>query len=219
MKLRNLLALMSMTLLLGASACSTTESAQTDAAPEVAQQSQDLEMAPKDDQAEAAHEMKAGDKHAKMKEICPMQVEGTTRELSKLDDAVAMDFTTTGDVDELRARVEKMSQMHGKMHGEGGDMHHGKMHGEMKHGEMKHGEMTEEQREMREQMKQMMSDVTVSTEELDSGMRLKLTPADAAQVDALYGMMQKRSEAMGEHGQCPMKMMGAGAQMQEQPQN
>lgn len=216
MKLRNLLALMSMTLLLGASACSTTESAQTEAASETAQQSQDLEMAAEADQAEAAHEMQPRDKHAKMKEICPMQVEGTTRELTKLDDAVAMDFTTTGDVDELRARVEKMSQMHGKMHADSGDMHHGKkMHADG--GEMKHGEMTEEQREMREQMKQMMSDVTVSTEELDSGMRLKLTPTDAAQVDALYGMMQKRSEAMGEHGQCPMKMMGAGAQMQEQP--
>lgn len=242
MNFRTLLTMVSMALLLGASACSTTEGAQTDASAQTTEQSQNVEVsdaaAPEDAQASATQDMQANPKHARMKEICPMQVEGTTRAVTKLDDAVAMDFTTTsGDVDELRARVQKMSQMHGQMHGnmhaEMKDAHgkqpaemkgkHAKMRAEMKgeqgkmnHG-MKHGEMTEEQRQMHKQMKQLMADVTVSTEELDAGMRLKLTPKDATQVDALYAMMQKRSEMMGEHGQCPMKMMGTDTA--EQPQD
>lgn len=215
MKFSNLLALLLMTLLLGASACSTTDSAQTDAPAEAAVQAENPETG-----AHAGHHVESaqaqsgqGHTHAEsrhahskgnkkmMKEMCPMQVEGTTRELTKLDDAVAMEFTTTGDVDALRERVQKMADMRAKkMQGKQGKMKHGEMHGKKMH-----GEMSDEQRQMRAQMMQMMSDVTVETEEIDAGMRLKFTPNDAAQTDALYGMMQKHS---ANHGQCPMKMMG-----------
>jgi hypothetical protein len=69
-----------------------------------------------------AEKQQADKQQMMMAKMCPMKVEGTTRQIVKLDDAVAMDFTTTGDVEELRQRVQKMPQMHQKMHAEGGMM-------------------------------------------------------------------------------------------------
>lgn len=217
MTIRNLLVLVSMALLVvGGSACTTTDHAQAGAPAAQIEQTQGPMM-----DAPAAHHpdgqeagtTQANDHQQMMQQMCPMQVEGTTRKIVKLDNAVALDFTTTGDVDELRRRVQKMAQMHEKMHGEGGMMQgqHGQMQGgqgQMMHGEM-HGQMTDEQRQMHQQMMQMMSGVTVRTESIDGGMRMVFTPKDATQVDRLYEMMERHSQMMGEYGPCPMmQMMG-----------
>lgn len=241
MTLRNLLTLISMAVLIGATACSTSSEAESDEQAEQAeqtqtqqeqeQQEQGLEQAEADEPAQTDQ---AADKQQMMAQMCPMQVEGTTRQLVKLDDAVAVDFTTTGDVDELRRRVLKMAQMHEKMHGDGGQMEHGQMHGQMhgeqgqmEHGQMEHGQMhgqmhgeqmTEEQRQMHGQMMQMMSDVTVETEEIESGMRMKFTPKDPAQTDKLYQMMEKHSQMMDEKGQCPMMQMMDDGSKEQEPQ-
>jgi hypothetical protein len=243
MTLRNLLTLFSMTLLVGLTACSTTGEAEADEPAEQTEQAQTQQQTddhtahhPEEQQAESAQ---MADKQQMMAKMCPMQVEGTTRQVVKLDGAVAMDFTTTGDVDELRQRVPKMAQMHQKMHGEGammqggmdggkgqmqhGQMQHGQMqHGQMQHGQMQHGQMhgqmTEEQRQMRQQMMQMMADVTVDTEEIENGMRMKFTPKDGAQADRMYQMMQKHAQMMGEDGQCPMMQMMGGGPMEGQPE-
>lgn len=226
MKLRNFTLLISMALLIGLTACSTTDEAEADEPAEQTEQAQNQQQAddhaahhPEGQQIEGqqAEAKQMADKQQMMAKMCPMQVEGTTRQVVKLDDAVAMDFTTTGDVEELRQRVQKMAQMHDKMHAEGGMMHGG-MHGEqgpMQHGQM-HGQMTEEQRQMRQHMMQMMADVTVETEEIESGMRMKFTPKDAPQADKLYQMMQKHTQMMGEQGQCPMMQMMGGGPVEEQ---
>lgn len=69
---------------------------------------------------------------------------------------------------------------------------------------------------MRQQMMQTMSDVTVTTEEIEAGMRMKLTPKDAAQADKIYQMMQKHAQMMEDNGQCPMMQMMGGGPLEEQ---
>lgn len=217
MKIRTLMTLISMTFLIGTSACSTTDNAQTNvpaAQVEQTQHSMTDDHVAHHPEGQKAGADQANDRQQMMTQMCPMQVEGTTRKVVKLDDAVALDFTTTGDVDELRQRVQKMAQMHAKMHSEGGMMHgeHGQMddkQGQMQHGEM-HGKMTDEQQQKHQQMMQTMSGVTVETVSIDGGMRMMFTPKDAAQVDKLYEMMENHSQMMGEHGQCPMMQMMGG---------
>ncbi|QED28129.1 hypothetical protein FRD01_12985 [Microvenator marinus] len=217
MKIRTLMTLISMTFLIGTSACSTADNAQTNvpaAQVEQTQHSMTDDHAAHHPEGQKAGADQANDHQQMMAQMCPMQVEGTTRKVVKLDDGVGMDFTTTGDVDELRRRVEKMAQMHAKMHSEGGMMQgqHGQ-HDQMKHGEMHgkmHGEMTDEQRQKHQEMKQMMSGVAVSTVSINGGMRMMFTPKDAVQVDKLYEMMEKHSQMMGEQGQCPMMQMMGG---------
>ena len=227
MKFRNLAVLLSMALLIGLTACSTPGEAEADEQAEQAEQAQTQQQT--DDHAahhpggpQAGAEQKAGmqqtDKQQMMMQMCPMQVQGTTRQAVKLDDAVAMDFTTTGDVEELRQRVQNMAQMHEQRHADGGMMQGGmhRQQGKMQQGKM-HGQMTEEQRQMRQQMMQMMSDVTVDTEEIDGGMRMKFTPMDSAQADKLYHMMQKNAQMMADQGQqCPMMQMMGGWPAKEQ---
>ena len=220
MKFRTFSAPLMMALLIGLTACSTTGEAEAEAdeSAQTQQQADDHEAHHPEGQEPDAEPRT--DKMEMMAQMCPMQVEGTTRELVELDDAVAMEFTTTGDVDELRRRVEKMAQMHDGMHGEGGRMHRGQRHhhgedGPDQRGRM-HGEMTEEKRQMHQQMMQMMSDVTVETEEIDGGMRVKFIPDDAEQVDELYQMMQHHTQMMEEEGRCPMMHMMDDEPTQEQ---
>lgn len=198
---RTFAALFSMALLIGLTACGTTSTAESgEPAPPEQQVDEHAEHHPEDQEAETSEP----DRQQMMAQMCPMHVEGTTRELVRLDDAVAMEFTTTGDVDELRQRVEKMGQRHGQMHGEGGQMRG--EGGQRRHGQM-HGEMTEEQRQMRQQMREIMSEVTVETEEIEDGMRVKFTPEDAEDLDELYENMQQHIEMMEEQGHCPMMQM------------
>lgn len=188
MKLRHILTLLSAAALIGLPACGTTSEAEADQSAR-----QGMQAESKDDHSR--HAQHKGDRQEMMSEMCPMKVEGTTRQVVKLDDAVAMDFTTTGDVDDLRERAQKMAQAHQRMHAKDA------MEGNRK---MVHGEMTEDQREMRREMLQTMSSVSVETEEIDSGMRLRFTPEDADQVDEVHEMMERHTDMMGEKGNCPM---------------
>lgn len=212
MKTRIFAAPLMIALLIVLTACSTSSQAEADEPVQTQQQADDhAAHHPEGRQAEAEQ---TEDKHQMMAKMCPMQVEGTTRQLVKLDDAVAMEFTTTSDVSELRRRVERMAQMHERMHGEDGHMH-GHMHGKMQHGERHEEmteEMTEEKRQMHRQMMQRMADVTVETEEIEGGMRVKFTPDDAAQVDELHQMMEQHTHMMDEEGHCPMMHMMGGEQ-------
>ncbi len=202
MKFHNYTILISMTLLVSLTACSSTKGAE----PDTQTHQQALTQQQREDHAahhplgDQAEDQKMTEKQEMMKKMCPMQVEGTTSQVVKLDNAVAMDFTTTGDVAELRQRVQKMAQKREKMHGEGG------MKGQQgEKGKMMKGQMTEEQK----QMMQMMSDVTVETTQIDGGTRMSFTPKDATKTDSLFQMMQKHSQMMNEKGQCPMmQMMG-----------
>ena len=141
--------------------------------------------------------------------MCPMQVEGTTRNIVKLDDAVAMDFTTTGDVDEVRSRVAKMASKHNKMHGDDSKMMKGKSgkmkgHGKGKYkGKMKGKDKMNEKGKMAEKHKKMkmMDDVTAKASNIEGGARMTLMPEDPEKADKIFKMMKEHA---GKKGQCPM---------------
>lgn len=120
-------------------------------------------------------------KKKKMAQMCPMKVEGTTTSIEKLDEAVAVDFTTPeGDVDELRHRVEKMAERHGE--------HPGNMKNAAKR-------------------KKIMANSTAETEKIEDGVRMKVRPKTSDQMGMLYEHMSKHSEMMAKGKGCPMKMM------------
>jgi hypothetical protein len=213
MKFHNYTILISMTLLMGLTACSTGSGAEADTQTQQQAQTQQQgeDHAAHHPDGDEAEDQKMTEKQEMMKKMCPMQVEGTTRQVVKLENAVAMDFTTTSDVAELRQRVQKMAKKHEKMHSEGG------MKGQQgEKGKMMKGQMTEEQKQMRKQMMQMMTDVTVATTQIDGGTRMTFTPKDATKADSLYQMMQKHSQMMDEKGQCPMMQMMGDEPMEHQ---
>lgn len=147
-----------------------------------------------------------------------MAVEGTQVDLEKRDDTVAVDFTTTGDVDQLREHVGQMAQMHSQQRGRHrGRMPHGQ--GRMPHGRgmmdagdaggpmQRRGMMDagDAGRPMRPGM--MMRDADIRTEEIEGGMRIIMTPRDPDQLDKLYQHMQQQMQRMEQMGDCPMRQM------------
>ena len=86
MEIRGITTLLSVVLLIALAACSTSGQAEADdhAAHHPEGQHDDAE--------------EPADKQKMMEQMSPIKVEHTTRELVELDDAVAMEFTTTGDV-------------------------------------------------------------------------------------------------------------------------
>lgn len=143
-----------------------------------------------------------------MQGMCPMQVEGTVVAAEKVDGGVALTFTTSSDVPELRRRVARMAQMHGQ-HGMG--MHalagadHGHAHGGQRSDASQHqGGM------MAGGM--MMPAATARSEEVQGGARILLTPQDAADLEKLREHARHMTERMSS-GQCPMmSMLGEGAE-------
>jgi hypothetical protein len=123
-----------------------------------------------------------------------MAVEGTTARAEDVDGGVAMAFTTTGDVAELRRRVAHMAEMHGSHPGGG----HGMMMGEGHPGGM-----------MGEGMK--MPPATARSEDIEGGARIVFTPKDPADLAALREQTRRHAEQMAS-GQCPMMAMHAGAE-------
>lgn len=128
--------------------------------------------------------------HATMSErmqgMCPMAVEGTTARAEDVEGGVAMVFTTTGEVEELRRRVAHMAQMH--------DAHHGRAGGTGMHGMM---------------MGEDMPSASARTEDVDGGSRVVLTPQDPADLATLRELVRAHAEKMNA-GECPM-MSGSDA--------
>lgn len=144
--------------------------------------------------------------------MCPMQVEGTTVRAADVEGGVALTFTTSGDVAELRRRVAHMAEMHGH-HGE----HHGHgmgMHGQSSGGGGEHAHGAQQGGAGQPQSGQhqggmmmgggmMMPAATARTEEIDGGARVILTPRDPADLGKLREHAQHMAERMAS-GQCPM---------------
>ena len=118
--------------------------------------------------------------------MCPMAVEGTSVTVEHVEGGAALVFTTTGDVADLRERVRGMAEMHARRHSEG-MMGHGGGHG---------GGM-------------MMPAAEASAEDVPSGARLVLRPADPADLDVLRERVGMHAERMGA-GECPMMSAGSG---------
>ena len=112
---------------------------------------------------------------------CPMHVAGTQVALSDTPTGVAIDFTTTGDVGELRARVHHMASMHDQMSG-------GHDPGIMNDSSM------------------MMPPSHAAANDIDGGAHLVLIPVDPAQLDALRATAHRHVDMM-RGGECPMMKM------------
>lgn len=126
--------------------------------------------------------------------MCPMMPPaGTNVVATDTNDGVAIAFTTTGDVADLRTRVHRMAEMHEKMRAmhHGGEMDSGMGSGDM-HGRMMHTQM-------------MAARVTV--EDIPGGSRLVFVPSDPSQVSALRDQAREHAAMMAK-GECPMMKTG-----------
>lgn len=112
---------------------------------------------------------------------------------------VALQFTTTGDVAGLRARVHRMAEKHNRMMGSGMGMQGGMMGsgGGMQGGMQGSGGMHGRGMMMR------MIPSRASVEDIPGGARLVLTPDDPSQLGALRDHA-RRMAAMMQQGRCPM---------------
>ena len=138
-----------------------------------------------------------------MTNMCPMRVEGTKVTTSDVEGGIALAFATpTGDVSDLRRRVQEMADMHNRSErmGMGGPTGGANGHqGMMMSGGMMNGMMGDGM---------MMPAATAVVEEVPGGSRVILRPKDPAKLDALREHAHKCSERM-QRGECPM--MGAQA--------
>jgi hypothetical protein len=162
----------------------------------------------------------------RMRDTCPMKVPGTTVTSADVEGGVALAFITkTGDVAELRRRVQRAAETHNSnyagggmmmggqgrdgadtMRGRGAGAEPGHMGGDrggmmMGGGAMTGGGM-------------MIPASTVSAENVNGGARLVFRPKDTAQMEALREHVRMRAERMTQ-GECPM--MSTGAQGQAAP--
>ncbi len=129
-------------------------------------------------------------------QACPMLVEGVVVGTSDTPDGIALDFTTaSGDVEDLRARVEHMAKMY--------EMHAG-------HGSM----MWQHKGHMRAEgdqpgMGSSMPAASAKSEPIDDGARLVLTPLDPAKLEALREQVRDHQKHMSAN-ECWMPSAGAG---------
>jgi hypothetical protein len=139
--------------------------------------------------------------------MCPMQVPGTTAKTADVEGGVALSFTTSGDVADLRQRVRGMAEMHNRHHSDGmmmgGQQGAGGGSREHPHGSgaaagdgccgermMMHGGM-------------MMPSATASVEDIPGGARIILRPKDPAKLGALREHARMHAARMAQ-GECPM---------------
>lgn len=141
-----------------------------------------------------------------------MMIDPATTQVSTSDtsDGVAIAFTTTSDVNEVRARVHHMADMHNQIAG----MRTPEKDTGMQHGGMPGGSQggigTERDTAQSEEIpshehmpgKQMVPS-SATAEDVPGGARVVLVPADPAQVTALREDARLRADMM-KKGQCPL---------------
>jgi hypothetical protein len=134
---------------------------------------------------------------------CPMVVQGADVKVSDTEGAVALTFTTdTGDVADLRTRVQHMAQMYQMHHGQTGMMWHhmggkaakGTGHGGPGMGGEDMGHMAR---------RGPMPTASATMTNTDLGARLELRPSDASQLDALREHVRWHQQRM-HSGECWM---------------
>ena len=129
-----------------------------------------------------------------------MRVPNSTVSVSDTSGGVAVAFTTTGDVTELRRRVRHMAEMHSRHHA-GARMGGRRGAGAGEH-PMGPGRMMGQQ---------MMIASTSAFEEIEGGARIVLTPSDPSGLEALRAQVRAHAERMS-RGECPMMVMHAPAE-------
>ena len=108
---------------------------------------------------------------------CPMQIQGTELSIDDVPGGIALTMTTkTGDVAQLRLRIESMAKMHAASAGAG--IPGARMHGNN-------------------------IPFSVKYEEVSNGARLMLTPQDPAKLDEFRVRIREHAEQM-KKGNCSM---------------
>lgn len=112
---------------------------------------------------------------------CPMEVTGTTVRTVDADGSVAMTFTTTtGDVEELRESVKKLSEKYERR--------------AQRRDDREDGGATPRQA--------AMPDATTAVENVDGGARIVFVPEDASELDELRERVRVHEERMSSTGKC-----------------
>lgn len=140
----------------------------------------------------------------KMAAMCPMGVEDTSVRAEPVEGGVAMVFTTTGDVAELRRRVAHMAQMHQRRQAAVGEEGMGHMQhrqsaqrdgeGMMREGMMGGGMLAGRMMDMPHE---------VRAEDIEGGARLVISPLDPQDLPELRAEVEEHAAQM-ESGRCPM---------------
>ncbi len=135
-----------------------------------------------------------------------MSVPGTQVAAADTPDGEAVSFTTTPDrVEELRARVHAMADVHNRRHA-GAMEEHGGMHGGMMGGGMTGGMGSSG--EAADQTSTMPPPSRAAVEDVQSGARLVVTPNDPADLERLRSVVRMRAQHMQESGTCEMGSHG-----------
>jgi hypothetical protein len=147
--------------------------------------------------------------------MCPMMIDPATTQVSTSDtsDGVAIAFTTTSDVNEMRARVHHMADMHNQLTGiREGEMDSGMQHREMPGG-TQGGIGTQNDTTLGDEIPshehlpgRQMVPSTATAEDVPGGARVVLVPADLSQLTALREDARLRADMM-KRGQCPMSAL------------
>ncbi len=138
-----------------------------------------------------------GDMMQQLRAGCPMVVEGADVVVANTEEGVALTFTTeSGDVGDLRARVQHMAQMYGMHAGQRGMMwHHMGGQGKGRGGPgMDMGHMAG---------RSPMPAASATVTEVDKGARLELGPTDASQLEHLREHARLHQQRM-KTGECWM---------------
>jgi ABC-type Zn2+ transport system substrate-binding protein/surface adhesin len=129
--------------------------------------------------------------------MCPMTARGTTVALGDVPDGVAIKFTTSGDVAELRHHVHHMAEMHEHMTG----MHEHKMANDHEH--KADGQALDSGAHSGSPGMMMMVPSSASAEDIDGGAQLVLMPRQADQLEALRQHAHMHAARMA-GDMCPM---------------
>ncbi len=132
---------------------------------------------------------------------CPMEVPGTSPRAVRLADGAAIDFVTGdgSEVEELRRQVTRKVHVHQEHHREPSEVE--------PLDEAMLARMSEVDRERmrhRWNRRRLIGTSTVTGEAIEGGMRVKLVPADPAELDALYGSVEETTRDLIAFGaRCP----------------
>jgi hypothetical protein len=152
---------------------------------------------------------------------CPLRVEGTSVRAEEAPGAIALVFTTSGNVDELRDLVGRMAEMHNQLHsgaqphsapGTRGEQPPGHAHGE-EAGAGKGvppGDVQGQGGAVGEHRAMLTS--AARAEDSEDGAKLVFTPADPAHLEALREDIRHHAGEMTLSGKCPVEGFGVGVQ-------
>jgi hypothetical protein len=150
---------------------------------------------------------------------CPLRVEGTSVRAEDAPGGIALVFTTSGNVDQVRNLAGRMAEMHTQFHsgaqphstpGTRGEQPPGHAHGEepeagegVPPGDVQgHGGAAGEHGPMHRS--------TVRAEDSEDGARLVFTPVDPAHLEALREDIRHHAGEMTLSGRCPAEGFGVG---------